>query len=95
MRKNKKECIIKRKGNKESYDEKKVYASVYSAALNSDCSEKKSESIALIVMGKCSKWIKKESKDRCVDSENIRDFVLKTLKDKDVKLMYKHHLDLS
>ena len=92
---NKKECIIKRKGYEEFYDEKKVYASVYSAALNCEYTEKKAEKIALNVMEKCSEWVRKESKNNSIYSDKIRDFVLKTLKDKDVKLMYEHHLDLS
>lgn len=89
-----KDCIIKRKGQEEPYDQKKVYASVYSAALNCEYSEKKAEKIALSIMKKTNNLIKK-SKDKCFESNRIRDFVLKELKDKDVKLMYKHHLDLS
>jgi len=88
-----KECIIKRRGYEEPYDEKKVYASVYSAALNCEYTEKKSEEIALIVMKKCNDWIRKQPK--IIGSEKIREFVLNEIKDKDVKLMYEHHLDLS
>ena len=38
--------IVKRHGTKEGYDDRKVYASVYSAALNCHYGEKKAETIA-------------------------------------------------
>ena len=91
--KSKKECIIKRKGHKEVYDERKVYASIYSAALNCHYDEKKSEKIAERAAKKITPWIKKSKK--CIDSNEIRRQVLHNLKDKDVALMYKTHLDLS
>lgn len=89
-------CVVKRKGNLESYDEKKVYASVYSAALICEYPEKKAEKIALDVMKKVNSWFAKESKrKKCVNSIHIREHVLRNLKDKDVALIYKHHFDLS
>ena len=95
-RQTKKALIIKRKGFREVYDEKKVYASVYFASLNCHYSERKSEKIALDIMKKCNSWIKKELKnEKSMKSEDIRNFVLKALNDEDIVLMYKHHFDLS
>ena len=88
----KKESIIKRRGHREKYDERKVYASVYAAALNCHYSEQKSEKIAKEITKKINSWIKKRKE---ITSEEIRDQIIKNLKDRDVKLMYKHHLDLS
>ncbi len=84
---------IKRKSNIEEYDEKKVYASVYAAALNSHYSEEKSEKLADVVSKRVTKWTKSHSH---IDSKDIREQIIINLKklDKDVAVMYKHHLDL-
>ncbi len=86
-----KKHVVKRKGHKEIYDEKKVYASVYAAALNCHYSEQKAERIAKEVMKKVNLWINKKT---AINSEEIREQVIRSLKDKHVALMYKHHLDL-
>ncbi len=88
----KKECIVKRKGHQEAYDNRKVYASVYAAALNCHYSEKKAEKIASQITKKIAAWIKGKG---CVDSKEIRKNIISNLEDEDVALMYKHHLDLS
>jgi len=83
--------IVKRKGHKETYDQKKVYASVYAACLNAHYSEKKAEKLALEVMKKVNKWV---SKKKSMNSTEIRDYILNNIQDPDIVLMYKHHLDL-
>ncbi len=85
--------IVKRKGKLEAYDEKKVYASVYAAALNCHYSEKESEKIASHILKKVSSWTRKHL---LIDSRDLRDRILLHLKKKDkhVALMYKHHLDV-
>ena len=88
----KKRSIVKRRGQRERYDERKVYASIYAAALNCHYTEQKSEKIAKDITKKIKSWIKTK-KD--ITSEEIRDQILKHIKDKNVKLMYTHHLDLS
>ncbi len=94
--KNTKKCVIKRKGHSEKYDERKVYASVYAAALNCEHKEELAEKLAKNVMKKVNIWFKKSSKHKaCISSNEIRDIIIKNIKDGDVKLMYKHHLDLS
>jgi transcriptional regulator NrdR family protein len=87
-----KKCVVKRKGHEETYDVKKVYASVYAAALSCHYGEVKSEKIAKLISKKIDTWVKTKSS---ITSDEIRNLVLKHLKDKDVALMYKHHLDLS
>ena len=88
-----KKCVIKRKGHEEVYDEKKVFTSIYAAALNCQYSDKKAKKMAEKVAKKISLWIKKSKK--CIDSKEIREKVMELLEDDDVILMYKHHLDLS
>ncbi len=83
--------IVKRRGHIEHYDEKKVYASVYAAALNCHYSEQESEKVAEYVMKKVNAWI---AKQKSFESTDIRDQILKNIKDNHVVLMYKHHLDL-
>ena len=84
---------IKRKSNVEKYDEKKVYASVYAAALNAHHNERESEELADVVSKRVTKWAKNHSH---IDSNDIREQIISNLKelDKDVAVMYKHHLDL-
>ena len=86
-----KKHVVKRKGGKEIYDEKKVYASVYAAALNCYYSEQNAEKIAESVKKRINIWVKNKSS---VSSEEIRNQIIKVLKDRHVALMYKHHLDL-
>ncbi len=87
-----KKHVVNRAGGKEGYDEKKVYASVYAAALNCEYGEREAEVIAKGAMEKVNAWIGKKKE---VNSQDIRKMVLKSLKNKDVVLMYRHHLDLS
>tara|TARA_Y100000310_G_C20307471_1_gene634640 strand:+ start:419 stop:694 length:276 start_codon:yes stop_codon:yes gene_type:complete len=89
------QCIVKRKGHEEAFDEKKVYASVYAAVINCEHSEEEAEQLAKQVMKKVLSWVKKEGKKKvCIDSHEIKKFVLKLLTDKHVRLMYNHHTDV-
>jgi transcriptional regulator NrdR family protein len=83
--------IVKRRGRVEEYDEKKVYASIYSAALNSHYKEKEAENLAEQVMKKVNKWINAKG---VVKSDDIKNQILRNIKDKEVALMYNHHLDI-
>ena len=85
-------CVVKRKGHIQHYEERKVYASVYAAGLNCHYGEQKAEKIAKQVAKKITNWIKGKKK---VSSLDVRKQVIKALNDKDVKLMYESHLDLS
>ena len=94
--KNIKKCVVKRKGHLEKYDEKKVHASIYAAALNCEHKEEFAEKLAKKIMKKANNWFKKQAKTKdCINSEDIRNYIIKSIKDRDIKLMYKHHLDLS
>ena len=86
-------CVVKRHGHMQNYDERKVYASVYSAAMNCEYGEEKAEKIAGRIAKKITMLIRKSKV--CLTSQYIREQVLKMFKDKDVALMYKTHLDLS
>lgn len=83
--------VVKRKGHNEHFDERKVYASVYAAALNCNYPDYKSEEIARTVTEKIKKWIKHKE---VVDYTEIRAEIQDAIKDQDVLLMYRHHEDL-
>lgn len=83
--------IVKRKGHTEMYDEKKVYASVYAAALNCHYDDQKAEKIAQEVTKKVDAWAAKEE---MMTSIEIKFHIIKSLKDEHVSLMYKHHEDI-
>ena len=86
--------IVKRHGGTEEYDEKKVYASSYSAAMNVHLGEEASESIAEKVMADLNKWMAGKEK---VESKEIFQEVFSALgkHDKDAAFMYRTHLDIS
>lgn len=86
--------IVKRRGHKEEYDERKAYASSYAACRNAHLSEKEAESIADKVTKDIENWI--EDKDE-VDSKQIFEEVTKSLAkyNKDASFMYETHLDVS
>ncbi|MBI4158821.1 hypothetical protein HY500_01025 [Candidatus Woesearchaeota archaeon] len=85
--------IIKRHRKKERFDERKLYASIYSAALTASYGEQKAEKLANDI---CY-IIKKEVMKKTTTSDFIRKQVVKLLKkkDKDVAFLYETHLDLS
>ena len=87
--------IIKRKGRKEAYDERKIYASVYASALNSHLDKVISEKIAEKVSKAITGWVSSEKQQ--VSSEQIFREVTQLLKkeQKDVAFMYETHRDLS
>ena len=86
--------IIKRKEHREVYDEKKVYASVYRAAMSASYSEQKSEKLSEHVMRSVTAWITKLSRNQEVSSRDIRAQIILLLTDKDLRLLYAHHYDL-
>lgn len=53
--------VVKRKGHNESFDEKKLYASVYSATLNCHHSEERAEEVAQHTLDLIHNWIKDRS----------------------------------
>ena len=87
-----KKHLVKRKGHNEEYDERKVYASCYAAALNAHYNEKEAEEFAKVVTTKVNKWIKTKAQ---ISSDDIRHQIIIAMHDPEVALLYKHHLDLS
>lgn len=86
--------VVKRKGHKEEYDEKKVYASAYAAALNVHLSDVEAEKIAQSVMGGINSWIENKTE---VTSQDIFDKSTEELAklNKDASFMYETHRDVS
>ena len=70
--------IIKRHGYKQKFDEKKLYASVYSSALNAHHSQEIAEKIASNITQKINKWISSRAE---ISSHEIFKKVKKMLDD--------------
>lgn len=88
------EHIVKRKGHRERFDERKIYASVYSACMTLRMSDEEAELIAQMV----SKEVEEEYKDvHEVSAHSIHAFVTRALKkyNKDAAYMYDTHKDIS
>ncbi|MEX0617170.1 MAG: ATP cone domain-containing protein [Candidatus Woykebacteria bacterium] len=86
--------IVKRKGHKQEYDDRKVYASVYAACLNVHMKDQEAEGIADKVSKDINQWLKDKSE---VDYREIFEQVTKSLSkyNGDASFMYKTHLDVS
>ena len=86
--------VIKRKGHKEKFDERKVYGSVYAACKICEMPEKNCEKIAKSVSKGIKSMVKKKN---IVSSEDIFRNVVKILKKhhKDAAFMYETHRDVS
>ncbi len=82
--------IVKRGGHVESYDERKLYASVYAAALATNQPVGVAELIAKEVVALTSEWL--ETKHE-VTSNDIRRIASERLKsiNSDVAYHYQHH----
>ena len=86
--------IVKRKGHRQEFDERKVYASVYSSCLASHSMEEEAEATANLVAKEIKKWIFDKGE---VNSREIHEEVEKELKhlNKDAAFMYETHRDIS
>lgn len=86
--------IVKRKGHKEKFDEKKLYGSVYGACMVSDMGEGKCEEVAGFVTKTVKNKLKKKKE---VDSTEISKLAEASLrkKNKEAAFMYKTHRDIS
>lgn len=86
--------IIKRRGRKEEYDERKVYASVYSASLNAHLNKLEAEKIAAGVSRQITTWL---SGKGGASSEEIFKKTAELLKKEnpDAAFMYETHRDLA
>lgn len=86
--------IVKRRGHEERFDERKVYASSFSACMSSHLGEMKSEEIADRVTNDVKKWSKSKNE---LTSDQIFKQIVKSLKkhDRDAAFMYETHMDVS
>ncbi len=88
------EHIVKRKGHKERFDERKIYASVFAACMTLRMSDEEAELIAQMV----THDVGEEYKDvHEVSVHSIHKFVAECLQkyNPDVAYMYKTHRDIS
>jgi transcriptional regulator NrdR family protein len=86
--------IVKRRGHKEIYDEKKVYGSCYFACRSSHMGEQEAEKICSSVTKSINKWVMKR---KMVTSDEIfRNLVFALKKhNEDAAFMYETHRDIS
>jgi len=89
-----KTCMVKRGGEIVDFDERKVYASCYSACLSSHREKKKAEEICGKISADIKKWIMKK---KLVTSDEIFKKTTELLKkyDKNAAFMYETHRDIS
>lgn len=85
--------VIKRRGHTESFDERKIYASVYEACHAVQLSTSQAEKIAASVSLNVKKWAEKKEH---VNAHEIHREVVKALRKHhaDVAFMYEHHRNL-
>lgn len=83
--------IVKRKGQKERFDEKKVYGSVYAACASAHYEEIHCERIAEEITDKIKKFVKNKKQ---IPSIEIRKKIGNELekKDKELAFYYEQHL---
>lgn len=86
--------IVKRKGHRECFDERKVYASCYAACMSSHTPHKQAEKICQKVSSDVRNWIKSK---RTVTAEQIFTEVGRRLDkhNKNAAFMYRTHRDIS
>lgn len=86
--------IVKRRGQKQEFDERKLYASVYSACLSAHVSHEEAESIANLVCREIKKWLTNKVE---VTSDEIFQQAGKELEhlNKAASFMYLTHRDVS
>lgn len=86
--------IVKRKGHKQEFDERKLYASVYSACLSAHILHEEAENIASLVTSEVKKRI--EGHDE-VTSDQVSRYAGQELEhlNKEAAFMYKTHRDIS
>ena len=83
--------IVKRKGHKEVFDEKKTYASVYAACISAQYNERKCENIADKITKKIERFV---TSKKTIKSTEIRKAINQELikMDKELAFFYEQHL---
>ena len=86
--------IVKRKGHKEEYDERKEYASIFAPCKNVHLNDAEAESIADKVAKEITSWIKEKTEVNYTEIfEKVSELLNKY--NEDASFMYKTHLDVS
>ena len=88
------EHIIKKDGKKEKFDERKIYATCFAAALNTQIEKHEAEKLCEKVCKEIKQWVKKK---KSVTSTEVFQQVVRAMKkhDRNVAFMYETHRDLS
>ena len=86
--------LVKRLGNKERFDERKVYASCYAACLSCRINKKEAEKICEKVAKEVKRWVKSKKE---VTSTQIFKKTASVIRkhNKDAAFMYHTHRDIS
>ncbi|QQG38666.1 MAG: hypothetical protein HYS32_03615 [Candidatus Woesearchaeota archaeon] len=86
--------LVKREGHLERFDEKKVYASCYSAFLGAHLSHQEAEKLCEKVSKEINKWIKTK---KMVNSDQIFKETTRIMKKhhKEAAYLYETHRDIS
>jgi transcriptional regulator NrdR family protein len=86
--------IVKRKGHKEEFDERKLYASIYAACMSLRSTNEEAE----LVADKVTKEIVEKIKDREeISSNELSRLAVGNLRNynSDASYLYEHHMDVS
>lgn len=88
--------ILKRHGEKQKFDDRKLYASIYYPAREAGYSEPEAEELAETVTEEIVSWIE-DHEDNVLTAEEIKEETIGRLEeaDPDVAFLYETHLDLS
>ncbi len=86
--------IVKRRGHREKFDERKVYGSCYAACMVVGMSEKQTEGVCESVTKDVKRWIKNKGS---VDAHQIFNRIASSLRkhNKDAAFMYETHKDIA
>lgn len=88
--------VCDRQGEKESFSDRKLYASVYHPARECHYSEQEAEELANEVTESVIDWIE-DHDDDVITTKELREQVIDELNDlnENVAFMYKSHLDIN
>lgn len=88
--------VCKRHGEKQAFDERKLYASIYYPAREAEYSEEEAEELAEQVVEQIKEWMD-DHEDNVFTSEEVRQEARDRLEsiDPDVAFLYETHLDIS
>lgn len=86
--------VIKRRGAREPFDERKVYASCYAAAINASIGKQEAEKLCEKVTAGVKGWLRGKTE---IDSQALFQKMVQLLArhHKDAAFMYESHRDIS